>query len=288
MLQYFSNDPAERRKLARSILSRQPRSRRRKVPRQAKPTALELNYYAAIRGVLQRAKALVDRYLMPRLRELTISSKIDALRADAGPRDVLRIMTLVNGEFRPDVTDTRLEAIANRQSASVTEFGRNQFEKQLKAGTGASVPLQDPPSILRINEAFAAENDAYIKSIPQRYFDEVQKLVLSGISNQTRWEEIAKQVESRYGVAESSAKLIARDQTQRLLGAQTRVRQSALGLEAFIWRTVGDERVGEDHAALDGNRYRWDDLPEEGFPGNTTRPNCRCTAEPDFSPLLDE
>lgn len=285
MLQSFSSDPAERRKIARLVLSRQPRARRRKIPKQRKPTTLELNYYSAIRGVLQRAKALVDRYLVSRLPELTIASKIDALRLDAGPRDVGRIMTLVNGEFRAEVSDARIDAIADRQAKAVTEFGRDQFEKQMRAGTGSSVPLQDPPNILRINEAFAAENDAYIKSIPMRYFDEVQKLVLSGISNQTRWEEIAKQVEGRYGVAESSAKLIARDQTGKLLGAQTQARQQALGLTSYIWRTSDDERVREEHAEREGEVFQWSDPPEDGHPGQPIQ--CRCSAEPVLDELLD-
>ena len=43
----------------------------------------------------------------------------------------------------------------------------------------------------------------------------------------------------------------------------------------YIWRTVGDNRVREEHAALDGEVREWNDSPDPG-----KEFNCRCWAEP--------
>ncbi|MCB9996614.1 MAG: peptidoglycan-binding protein [Rhodospirillales bacterium] len=43
----------------------------------------------------------------------------------------------------------------------------------------------------------------------------------------------------------------------------------------YIWRTVGDSRVREEHAALDGQTRSWDEFPAPG-----EEDNCRCWAIP--------
>ena len=63
-----------------------------------------------------------------------------------------------------------------------------------------------------------------------------------------------------------------------LNGQLTKERQTDLGVEQYIWRTVGDERVREEHEILDGEVFSWDNPPEPGQPGDDYQ--CRCTAEP--------
>ncbi|PZQ46398.1 MAG: hypothetical protein DI551_05150 [Micavibrio aeruginosavorus] len=47
---------------------------------------------------------------------------------------------------------------------------------------------------------------------------------------------------------------------------------------AYIWRTVGDEKVRGPHALRSGKRFLWGDPPEGGHPSEDY--NCRCWAEP--------
>ena len=75
------------------------------------------------------------------------------------------------------------------------------------------------------------------------------------------------------------AKLIARDQTQKVNAAVTQGRQSNLGVTEYIWRTSSDERVRESHKSKNGKRFRWDSPPADtGHPGQDIQ--CRCVAEP--------
>lgn len=48
--------------------------------------------------------------------------------------------------------------------------------------------------------------------------------------------------------------------------------------ERYVWRTVGDSRVRDEHATRDGQIYTWGNPPEGGHPGEDY--NCRCWAEP--------
>lgn len=80
----------------------------------------------------------------------------------------------------------------------------------------------------------------------------------------------------RGSVSESRAELIARDQTLKLNGQMTRVRQQNAGVESYTWSTSLDDRVREEHAALEGQIFRWDNPPEPGNPGDDYQ--CRCVA----------
>lgn len=46
----------------------------------------------------------------------------------------------------------------------------------------------------------------------------------------------------------------------------------------YTWRTAGDRKVRDAHAALNGRIFSWAHPPEHGHPG--TEPNCRCWPEP--------
>jgi SPP1 gp7 family putative phage head morphogenesis protein len=46
----------------------------------------------------------------------------------------------------------------------------------------------------------------------------------------------------------------------------------------YTWRTAGDQKVRNAHAALNGRVFSWSNPPEHGHPGH--EPNCRCWPEP--------
>jgi uncharacterized protein with gpF-like domain len=110
-------------------------------------------------------------------------------------------------------------------------------------------------------------------------------------------------------VSKNRAKLIARDQTSKLTGLVNQTRQQSIGIEAYIWRTVKDQRVvgnpgGKypegnkahgDHHMMEGVWCKWDDPTVFSRDGGKTwikRPaqapksspgqdiQCRCHAEP--------
>lgn len=61
-------------------------------------------------------------------------------------------------------------------------------------------------------------------------------------------------------------------------GLVNELRQRALGIERYVWRSRDDEKVRRAHAEYDDRVFRWDEPPEGGHPGKAH--NCRCYAEP--------
>lgn len=127
-------------------------------------------------------------------------------------------------------------------------------------------------------DMFRDTNVALIKSLVGSQIDDIQTLLESAEATGLQVGELRDQIQERFGVSESRADLIARDQTLKLNSAITQARQRNAGVEKYIWTTSGDERVREEHAALEGQTFSWDNPPEPGHPGEDIQ--CRCTAFP--------
>ena len=90
-------------------------------------------------------------------------------------------------------------------------------------------------------------------------------------------ESLTKRIKEKYAVVKSRAKLIAQDQTLKLYADLTRYRAESLGVDEYIWRTVGDSRVRPDHADKNGKKYTLRDGANGLHPGRAVR--CRCRME---------
>lgn len=66
-------------------------------------------------------------------------------------------------------------------------------------------------------------------------------------------------------------------------GLINQLRQQALGIERYIWRSRDDAQVRDSHAEYDDQVFSWDEPPAGGHPGQAH--NCRCYAEPVASSL---
>jgi SPP1 gp7 family putative phage head morphogenesis protein len=145
-------------------------------------------------------------------------------------------------------------------------------------------------------EQFTRENVHLIKRIPERLHSDVEALVHHAVSTGRLGEDLAQDIEDRFGVSERHARMIAGDQVKKFYASVNHARQKEMGVNKFIWRTVGDERVRGDpggkypkaepsHFELDGETYDYDDpATPEGDDGEPLMPgsdyNCRCYAEP--------
>lgn len=88
--------------------------------------------------------------------------------------------------------------------------------------------------------------------------------------------QFAKHFREQMGRRGYDLRRLARDQTNKLTGQLTQIRQESLGIRKFIWRTSGDNRVRETHQQFEGRTYLWSN-PPEGGPGFPIQ--CRCTAQ---------
>jgi SPP1 gp7 family putative phage head morphogenesis protein len=210
-----------------------------------------------------------------------------AVRADA--LDFNAFFDEIAEGFWQSWTNTRLAELARSMAGRTSAFQKEQLGRQFKAALGIDILKVEPwlgPKI----EAFTAENVALVKSIPTRYFADVESQIVRGMREGLRWEELADVIEERTGVAESSAKLVARDQVGKFMAGVNEERQVELGVGHYFWRGAMDNRERDSHREMEGKRIAWDEPPlvdgEHVHPGEPIL--CRCEAEPDLDEVIAE
>jgi SPP1 gp7 family putative phage head morphogenesis protein len=265
--------------------------RRRRPPPQLQPDAIRTAYFGALLQVVARARELVEKRLVPRLPELVRQAglaRVDGTRLDeTAPTslDLNKLLDQVADEWFAELPNERLARLIEPYGRRTADFQLEQLAKEFKAVMGIDVFRSEPWLAPKI-AAWTSENVALVKSIPTTFFDDLEKRLVRQLREGDRFEALAKTIQDRYGVAESSAKLVARDQVGKMYGELNRARQKNLGVTAFVWRTMRDNRVREEHEELEGERFTWDKPPAEGIPGTPIA--CRCWGEPDFDSLATE
>ena len=136
-------------------------------------------------------------------------------------------------------------------------------------------------------EATVKANVALIKSIPEKYFEQIEGAVMRSIQTGRGMADLQPEIERLGMVTKDRAALIARDQTSKATAALNNVRLDALGIDKFKWLHSGGgkepRRLHKD--TLNGNVYSRANPPiidertgERGLPGQLI--NCRCRMVP--------
>lgn len=262
-------------------------------PRPRQPVQLQREYYRKLLKVIAVARASIDKHVTPHLsswleraRVARGDSIIDSVtRADDVFDDIRaaigQVTISVQIAFRAPVIDE----LARDQALDINKQGAEDTKRIFKV-LGID-PMNYEPWLDHAVDAFTAENVGLIQSLGDDYIDDVRQRVIAAVRNGQSTADLAADLADRYDVADSKAAFIARDQTSKFLGDLAQLRQGNLGITHYIWRGTLDQRERDSHRAHEGKRYAWTDPPAgTGHPGEDF--NCRCTAEPDFSEILED
>lgn len=209
----------------------------------------------------------------------------EAAPVEAGALDAIGVeLDALRAQVAALFTREKLAGIVDPFASATEKFQAEQLNRQLREAVAVDV-VGSEPWLAKASVEFTRENVALIRTIPSRYFDEIETLVRREAADGARWETLVDGIEERYDVSRSRSKIIARDQVGKFYGDLNRVRQTDLGITRFIWRTVRDNRVRPEHADIDGHTFTWGSAPDGG-PGEAVL--CRCYAEPDLSTVLNE
>ena len=281
--------------------------RRGVVPRAVPPTMIENEY---TRAVLELVMPRLRAAFAPLLESLpSILAAAQRERAHRGDASVVYLPTLDVYAWRADAGESKrarelierarasiaesikpaaVEALAEKFAVRTSTHQRIQLHKQTTAALGANVFVSDRwlrPLIEAYNEA----NVSLIRGMTDQLSSDIEKSTMRAIQDGTLHPDLARELQERFGYAEDRAKLIARDQVGKLYGQIAAARQRELGVTHFIWRSVGDDRVRDEHEERDGETYAYDDPPDGELPGEPIL--CRCYPEPVFDTIfaaLDE
>lgn len=251
--------------------ARPGQSRRRLVKPTApvQPRAIERWYTNQLLAMIAVLKNKVTGELVPRLAHYRSQAHMHfaGVRKDDFLEDVYGETANIRVFFAQTYTDEILKNLISNAAGQTSALNKSNLTSQIKRVLGVDLFLSDD-KLEGITTSFITNNVQLIKSVESRYFNDLNQTLYDGFADGLRWEEIADNIEERFGVAETNAERIARDQINKLNGQLTEERQTEVGVTQYVWRTALDDRVRPEHEAHEGQSYEWEDPPAgTGHPG---------------------
>ena len=236
----------------------------------------EARYRRALEGLIKEMSNSAEYWLAAQYRQAPPEIAEDALPAAEMAARVREVSKRWVAKFN-DMADD----IAKRFTAGSIKATDNSFQNALK-DAGWAVDFKMTRAMQDVAKASVVENVALIKSIPQQYFTDVEGIVMRGYSRGRDLQEITTELQSRYGITQRRAVLIARDQSNKLNAVTVRARRMELGIKKGRWRhSHGGKEPRKSHVAADMNEF---DI-ERGclIDGEYIQPGekigCRCVSE---------
>jgi SPP1 gp7 family putative phage head morphogenesis protein len=249
-----------------------------------------IQYYVAMQRLISSVKKDIDAQIMPIVKREAPNYLHqnppyvkDAITIDRWGTEVPRAIALLRDKWLAITAKFAYDQLANR----FVRTALKQADAKNKRSFGIDI-LQNSPQMEEYLQAATSQNAQLIESIPMQYLDQVSNIVLGNMRQGLLPSEIAKQLEHQFGVVKRRAKFIARDQTAKVNGEMTRLRQQDAGFEYFSWQDSHDSRVRHRHREIAQAEtkygvgvYKWSDLPtgdngQKIYPGSDFQ--CRCTA----------
>jgi SPP1 gp7 family putative phage head morphogenesis protein len=275
-------------RLFRSIgIAKKPRKR---LPRQVPPKPLEREYAKQILVIIREVHAALAPLIaeVPQLIEAALRERRFDIRFDADKSKLRALANQARDVMKMNLTAVRLESLAQKYGQATSQFQKNQLAKQAKAALGVDLFMADR-KVAVLLDGFVTANVTLISNLPEQIISGVESSIVNAVQKGMRSEDLAEELEKKFGMNEDRAAGIARDQIGTVYGQINAARQQELGITRFKWRTSRDERVRDEHEAREreseDNPYSYDDPPDGELPGEPI--NCRCYAEPVFD-MLEE
>lgn len=170
--------------------------------------------------------------------------------------DINAALVLINELLAPS-QQSAIES-AKFFGLEIAAFNQMQYSKTINSVLGVDIFLEEPwlePQL----ELFANQNAQLIQNMTVNEIERVSGYIQRAIQEGSSYQSVVESIEKSFGITRRHAKLIARDQTSKLNGSLTKLRQQEAGISMYRWQTSDDERVRQDHRVLDGKICRWDD-----------------------------
>lgn len=277
-------------------------------PRPQQPVGIERQYAKALKQYARRLGKACNLILIPEVPRLVEKAKRyrpdDAASAVAERSWVDQLSELLEttlgvvtgvqeaglaaaiGRYRSELDDmpgpSTIDAIGVAGFAEeISEHGRRQIIRMTKAQYGEQYAKAEPwlADMLR---SWEAQNLSLIRSIPDRYVDDLEGTVIRAINEGQSATDLAATIKRTYDQPVKRAQLIADDQVGKLHSQLAQARQRAIGVKEYVWRGILDARERPEHRRREGKTFKWSNPPSDGHPGSPIR--CRCYGQPVWPP----
>ncbi len=237
-----------------------------------------------------RARRAIDSLMAPMLAD--VAARLAGLDSMTRIADVILALREAQ-EVWERAFSWKAEGLAGRWALDVDVIAKEKLGRAVGKALGIDMAMiLDAPDVAVSVRLASMEAAQLIRTIPTDYIGRVSRAVYQSMRQQPFPEgrTLAEEIHLLGRVTKERAQVIARDQTSKMNTNINQIRQTALGIQEYIWRTSEDSRVvgapgGKypqgnamhgNHYVRNGKIFRWDEPPDDGHPGWPIQ--CRCVA----------
>lgn len=250
------------------------------------PLMVEKEFHAEIRAFNNNFKQAVRAFIFPLIESYSKLTR-DSITTDGIGDDINNVLELLKAKFN---FNSQAQRISSSMVNRVDVINGKKTIQRVNNAVGVDVGnIINSENLTEFVEMQQIQNSELIKNVPGQAIEDIRRIVLNGLSEGLRAEEITKQISgnipsSVFNKMNNRIKTIARTEVAKLNSQITNKRLTNLGITRAVWDATLDNRTRACHAARDGKEY---DIAEGLFSscdGNTIQPgqeiNCRCVAVP--------
>jgi SPP1 gp7 family putative phage head morphogenesis protein len=258
-------------------------------------------YRSEIRSAVAEVLGRADASIRSAGRDIELTAEQAALLVSALRRAIRRARRRAEGV---EVPERQVQSVIRAQAAQGSRAERRYLRALGADPRRLAMALSVPPD--RLMGVDIAPSLAEQEAIAERTADALSLIraeagrmavgyegaISRAVREGARWETIARDLTARTGMDYRHARLIARDQTNKLNASIAEATQAAAGIDRYIWRATPDGLVRDTHADADGLVVAWSSpgVPDVGPYGEAAHAGqpiqCRCQAEAVIPPGL--
>jgi len=276
------------------------------------PKGIEIQYQRALNNVVRQWEQVAKNTIIPALPSIVDSANAQKkpIASDIKTDDWVDDTNDIVSDYQTLLVGLTplLPPLIQQTGSNISIFNLRQWRKIVRHSLNIDIFNQEPWLSAHIS-AFVTENVSLIKKLQDQTTEDIREIITRGVKQGKRHETIAQEIlngtDLQKGVfrkTKTRAKLIARDQVNKLNGQLQQLRQTDIGITRYIWQTSRDERVRSSHRAMDTRSCVWHNSSvyigsdnkhhsRSGIGGVESHPGqpiqCRCNASPDFSSIKD-
>ncbi len=246
-------------------------------------------YQTELRRIVREVRKDIDTYIMSAVKSTSFEYTADGISTHVTLDSYVDVIAGALKLVRERWASPQFTALATRIARKFVTTANNTNAERTKRDLGIDI-FVDNSELRDYVQASIYDNVRLIESIPSQYLTQVDSIVMTNVRAGGRPSAIAKLLQEQFGVTERRAKLIARDQSNKINSNLSQMRQTAAGFEYFRWETSHDERVRDRHedvakrvTAYGRGIFRYDNPPivDQNVPQKPGEPiQCRCIAIP--------
>ena len=244
------------------------------------PKAIEIGYQAFLVSV-QKLVNVEIRKALP-----SLNATLDLVRLDSLSDDIVEGFDALRATAEKAVTATGgvLTIGVQNFGEKTVEHNDAKYNDPLMRAVGiGDVSANVEQAIV---DGWVTENVQLVRNMNAQQIGKLETLFLRSLRDGSRSAQVVGEVNTILGESINRVRLIARDQIGKLDGQLSMHKQTAAGLDTYVWRGALDARERPQHVAREGQIFKWSRPPPDGHPGQPIQ--CRCNAEPDLSALGEE